>query len=1204
MHSFSLEEITGRAHPDAPITTFVDRVSLDQRRHYREEVAVAPPSPVKRACIEAQAEAHEAATMAPPAGAVPDFEQPDRYEMGLEEEEGHDNEDVSRPSTPVLVKTVKPSDPALHRFRARRNEYLRALHYRQGRMKAELAKCGDCGEATPTIHCKDCYGDEMLCRPCCVARHSQNPLHRVERWNGEFFLTSSLKSLGLRVQLSHPPLERCAEPLEAHCSFVVLHTNGIHEVAVDTCDCEHRATAGPPEIQMLRAGWFPATDDRPRTCAMLACLDLFMLTTLQAKTTAYNFYKVLERITDHTGEKLPNRYHPFLRMSREYRHLQMLKHGERGYDKDGVEGTKPGELAVRCPCCPQPGINLDDGWEKASPQDRFLYILFLALDACFRLKWRMVSSKLKDPSLGPGMAYMVETQPYRAFLRTKTDQKEMSTCSGLAALDHANTKFTRGYSATGVGMGVCARHEFIQPNGVGDLQKGERYVNIDYIFASILRHWHSRLRKIVSYDIVCQWFKNLEERLLLLPPLVRLQACMAIMRFVIPKLHIKGHLGDCQIEFSLNYVPGSAQTDGEGIERPWANIGGVASSTREMGPGSREDTLNCHWGYWNWEKILGLAERLRTRTDKAQLEYASQMEAFTVFSVQQSNRIPGWRAMVEKFKKDPTAKNPYQRTEKCENRVLARMTEAEVLLKLENEEAERVAAGDEQRRVRVQVQLKKAQTTAQQIDIVTLRRDLSRKIRRLRLLQVTYMPGAIVALEEYEAPVDETPENSPLFLPSALPASVRAQDPLHALSIIENSLRDAQLCTSLSALRSQLHVKDQLFTYKRLQAQNQGANTRARGIVNQNEMNIRLHSEKYQMAWEAKRLLEGGDADMVEDVEKRKKRAERLARREDDLQRAGELPPLTSEERERQRRAMGESTREISWIWTGAGEVGTDSELEEALRIEWVKSYARTRRWEEETRLLAEEEERARKLDLEAMTVEEGEGAMAYAMKQAAMYHRIGTCVAVTMTEVRLGKGRKRRPQVDDDEEMPDVRDAWDEEDEVGADEDEAELRDLRRDVADKEHVLDGGDDEAALEPCLAHSGSLMARNQRETEEKETRGWVTSSRRYSTNDAPPRLDRPETHARRETHSTHPARPGPSARNTRRTRCTRRRASRSSARRTRATRRPRVLRTPQPTPPTPRFPGPAPDAADASDAPDAPDTTRPGPSAKRTKAQEE
>lgn len=66
----------------------------------------------------------------------------------------------------------------------------------------------------------------------------------------------------------------------------------------------------------------------------------------------------------------------------------------------------------------------------------------------------------------------------------------MSTCTGLAALDHANTKYSRGYATTGVGVGVCARHEFIQKNGAVDLQKGERYARknivvfidlIDYI---------------------------------------------------------------------------------------------------------------------------------------------------------------------------------------------------------------------------------------------------------------------------------------------------------------------------------------------------------------------------------------------------------------------------------------------------------------------------------------------------------------------------------------------------------------------------------------------------------------------------------------------------------------------------------------------------------------------------------------------------
>ncbi|KAF8170605.1 hypothetical protein K438DRAFT_1507449, partial [Mycena galopus ATCC 62051] len=84
-----------------------------------------------------------------------------------------------------------------------------------------------------------------------------------------------------------------------------------------------------------------------------------------------------------------------------------------------------------------------------------------------------VLSKLKDPGLGTGWLYILENEPYREYLLTVTDQKEMATCSRLAALDCANTKFLCRYSTTGVGMGVCAWHEFIQPNGVGDLQKGE-----------------------------------------------------------------------------------------------------------------------------------------------------------------------------------------------------------------------------------------------------------------------------------------------------------------------------------------------------------------------------------------------------------------------------------------------------------------------------------------------------------------------------------------------------------------------------------------------------------------------------------------------------------------------------------------------------------------------------------------------------------
>lgn len=73
-----------------------------------------------------------------------------------------------------------------------------------------------------------------------------------------------------------------------------------------------------------------------------------------------------------------------------------------------------------------------------------------------------------------GLSYFVGYKPYHNYLLTVTDQVEMSTCTGLAALDYANTKFSKEYATTGVAMGVCARHEFVQPTGCVDLQKGER----------------------------------------------------------------------------------------------------------------------------------------------------------------------------------------------------------------------------------------------------------------------------------------------------------------------------------------------------------------------------------------------------------------------------------------------------------------------------------------------------------------------------------------------------------------------------------------------------------------------------------------------------------------------------------------------------------------------------------------------------------
>ncbi|EEB90114.1 hypothetical protein MPER_11725, partial [Moniliophthora perniciosa FA553] len=179
----------------------------------------------------------------------------------------------------------------------------------------------------------------------------------------------------------------------------------------------------------------------------------------------------------------------------------------------------------------------------------------------------------------------------------------------------------------------------IQPNGVGDLQKGERYCNIDWIIASLLRFHDSRLPICLSYDICCQYCRNFLERLQNLPLHVRPKEVQKFT-FVIPKLHIYGHTLACQLRYSLNLTPGVGRTDGEGIERNWAGQGPISTSTMEMGPGSRHDTLDDHWAYWNWQKLVGLA--------------------FEVHSLNQASKISNWEKMILDFEQDATKPNPYE----------------------------------------------------------------------------------------------------------------------------------------------------------------------------------------------------------------------------------------------------------------------------------------------------------------------------------------------------------------------------------------------------------------------------------------------------------------------------------------------------------------------------------------------------------------
>lgn len=128
---------------------------------------------------------------------------------------------------------------------------------------------------------------------------------------------------------------------------------------------------------------------------------------------------------------------------------------------------------------------------------------------------------------------------------------------------------------------------------------------MDYLFYQSVRR--SKLRSyVVSYDIVCQWSIYLKSRMLALDHEFILFQNNVYVKFLIPKFHLPAHIESCCPRFSFNFTPGVGRTDGESVERGWAEVNPLAMSTREMGPGSRRDTLDFHFGDYNWRKIVGL----------------------------------------------------------------------------------------------------------------------------------------------------------------------------------------------------------------------------------------------------------------------------------------------------------------------------------------------------------------------------------------------------------------------------------------------------------------------------------------------------------------------------------------------------------------------------------------------------------------------
>lgn len=216
-----------------------------------------------------------------------------------------------------------------------REAYLKELMSHEGRGYDPPERCPDCSVSPAIYQCKGCFGRELVCKDCIVKRHKLLPFHRIQvkcislnvelestdnnfsdcqQWNGSFFESVSLKSVGLVIQLNHRGQRTCSNP-EANTggAFTIIDLDAIHSISLNFCACGYGSQSR--YIQLLRAGLFPVTSEHPRAAITFRTLELFELLSYESKVSAYEYHRTLLRLTDNTGMKTPSvRYINYVNM--------------------------------------------------------------------------------------------------------------------------------------------------------------------------------------------------------------------------------------------------------------------------------------------------------------------------------------------------------------------------------------------------------------------------------------------------------------------------------------------------------------------------------------------------------------------------------------------------------------------------------------------------------------------------------------------------------------------------------------------------------------------------------------------------------------------------------------------------------------------------------------------------------------------------
>ncbi|KAF8873302.1 hypothetical protein BD779DRAFT_1679267 [Infundibulicybe gibba] len=473
------------------------------------------------------------------------------------------------------------------------------------------------------------------------------------------------------------------------------------------------------------------------------------------------------------------------------------------------------------------------------------------------------------------------------------------------------------------------------------------------------------------------------------------------VKFLVPKFHLPVHVAACRTKFSFNLTKGVGRTMAK-PERVWSEADPLAPSTKEMGPGSRRDTLDFHFGDSNWRKFTGLGVTLMRRLKAAtadMTEYVASHQDLEASLPAASLSL--WRGELDAWEDDPSLRNPFEVVSKTP-------TQASVRRELSEAEARDLATGKD---VSLDENVSPSVLISAGMDLEAdsqswfrqtmgsfhrsptkpspnTHQHATKKNRELVQDTPDLYPPRHYASPEIKHGTGSgglKPEDTTLWLPSQIGESAAFDK---HLAEIEWKLRIGQAYESLDELRNSLRIQSHLFKFKDKFIRGQASNTRARNSISLIQARVDAAGEEYRAA----RLALVALAKILGKIGWQDR-----------------LPILAdSDKREISEGEFGisDGKQKLSWIWKSLDVAeGGDDNLRDALRIEWCKSRARAMRFREEVELLLEEMRRvqrflvwqeefwARKGDVSAwgdnIHPMRAEGLRAYANRQAALRHAL-----------------------------------------------------------------------------------------------------------------------------------------------------------------------------------------------------------------------